>query len=336
VKRRTRISVLAVASACGLAASLFGASAAQADPTGSPAFRTLAGVGSDTTTPLMNALSNTITISGQKVLASYDATGSATIQTQSSAACVMNRPNGSGAGRAALLASLEADNGAGDGCLQYSRSSSVSTAATGGPKLTYVPYAVDAVTYAITANSIVPRSLTLAELQAIYQCNPAYVGTGPNYSIVPLLPQPGSGTRSFWETEMGITDTQVTSGSLPCISDTSGGSLIEEQDGRVLSSNTLIPFSIASYDAEESQTISDVRGNAVLGVINGITSQSIDADFPVTREVYNVIPTAQENTAPYSTVFVGAGSLICSNTATIEQYGFAQDPNCGSTSTTTQ
>jgi hypothetical protein len=332
-----RAKLLAAAGALGLTASVLGgATAAHADPTGTPTYRQLAGVGSDTTTPVMNALSNLITIDGTKVLGSYDATGSATVQTQSSSSCVINRPNGSGAGRAALLASLEANSGAGNGCLQYSRSSSVNTAATGGPQLTYVPFAVDAVTYAITANSVVPRSLTLAQLQAIYQCNPAYVGTAPNYSIIPLLPQPGSGTRSFWETEMGITDTQVTNGSLPCISDLSGGSLIEEQDGRVLTSNTLIPFSIASYTAEESQTISDVRGNAVLGVVNGITSQQINTSFQVTREVYNVIPTTDTTVAPWSTVFVGSTSAICTNSATIQQYGFNPDPNCGSTSTTTQ
>ena len=330
-----RAKLLAVASVLGLAGSILGASAAQADPTGSPTFRQLAGVGSDTTTPVMNALSNLITVNGTKVIGSYDATGSATIQTQATG-CTLNRPNGSGAGRAALLASLEANNGAGDGCLQFSRSSSVNTAATGGPKLTYIPFAVDAVTYAITNNSVVPRSLTLAQLQSIYQCNPAFVGTGPNYSIVPLLPQPGSGTRSFWETEMGITDTQVTSGALPCISDMSGGQLIEEQDGRVLSSNTLVPFSIASYDAEESQTISDVRGNAVLGVINGITSQQINTSFQVTREVYNVIPTTDQTVAPWSTVFVGSTSAICTDSATIQQYGFNPDPNCGSTTTQTQ
>jgi hypothetical protein len=134
---------------------------------------------------------------------------------------------------------------------------------------------------------------------------------------------------------MGITDAQVTSGALPCISDEVNGNLIEEQDGRVLNGTSLIPFSIASYDAEESQTIADVRGQAVLGVINGITSQAINPSFQVTREIYNVIPTADENTAPWSTVFNGAGSLICTNTATINEYGFSTDPNCGSTTTVT-
>ena len=329
MKRRAKLFI--AAAAVTLAGTVLGASSAQADPTGSPQYRQLAGVGSDTTTPVMNALSNVIQISGQKVLGSYDATGSATVQTQSGSACSIARPNGSGAGRTALLASLAAGNG----CLQYSRSSSLNTAATGGAQLTYVPMAVDAVTYAVTADSVVPRELTLAQLQAIYTCNATYVGTGPNWAIQPMLPQPGSGTRSFWETEMGITDAQVTAGDYPCITDMSGGSLIEEQNGTVLGQNNLVPYSIASWDAEESQVIGDVRGNSVLGVINGLASQQINTSFPVTREVYNVIPTAAENSAPTSTVFVGSNSLICQNTATIAQYGFLQDPNCGSTANVT-
>jgi ABC-type phosphate transport system substrate-binding protein len=330
-----KAKLLAVASVCGLVVTVLGASSAQADPSGPPTYRQLAGVGSDVTGPLLNSLSSTITIGGTRVISSYDATGSATIQTQSSSACVITRPNGSNAGRSALLASLEANGGAGNGCLQFARSSSLSTVATGGPQLTYIPFGIDAVTYAITDTSVVPRSLTLTQLQAIYQCNPAYVGTGPNYSINPLLPQPGSGTRSFWETEMGITDAQVTSGNLPCISDEVNGNLIEEDDGRVLNDTSLIPFPISSWDAQEALTIPDVRGQSILGVINGFASQAINPSFQVTREVYNVIPTAQENTAPYSTVFTGPGSLICTNTATIEQYGFSLDPNCGSTATVT-
>src|SRR5580704_14313324 len=99
-----RVKLLTVAAACGLVATVLGASSAQADPSGAPTFRQLAGVGSDTTTPVMNALSNVITIGGTKVLGSYDATGSATIATQSAAACsAIARPNGSGAGRAALI-----------------------------------------------------------------------------------------------------------------------------------------------------------------------------------------------------------------------------------------
>lgn len=323
---------LAVIGAVGLFV-LGAAGAAQADPSGSPQYRQLAGVGSDTTTPVMNALSNDLTINGTKVLGSYDATGSATVATQAAAACqAIARPNGSGAGRTALLASLAAK----DGCLQYSRSSSLNLASTGGAQLTYIPFALDGVTYAITGtDTLIPRNLDLATLQSIYTCDPTVVGTGPNYAITAMLPQAGSGTRSFWEGKMGITDADVVAGKYPCITDKSNGQPIEEQDGRVLTDKAIIPFSIASYDAEESQTIQDVRGAAVLGAIGGVAAQQINSAFPVTREVYNVIPTSDTSTAPWSTTFVTNQSLVCTDVSTITKYGFSVAPDCGSTTNVT-
>ena len=225
---------------------------------------------------------------------------------------------------------------AGNGCLQFSRSSSLNLAATGGAQLTYVPFALDGVTYAITGtDTLIPRNLDLATLQSIYTCNPTVVGTGPNYSITAMLPQAGSGTRSFWEGKMGITDADVVAGKYPCITDKHNGQPIEEQDGRVLTDSAIIPFSIASYDAEESQTIQDVRGAAVLGAIGGVAAQQINSTFPVTREVYNVIPTTDTATAPWSTTFVGSGSLVCADAATIQKFGFTVASDCGSTTNVT-
>ncbi|MFC1403802.1 MULTISPECIES: substrate-binding domain-containing protein [Streptacidiphilus] len=314
----------------GIGLMAFGAGTAQADPSGTPTYRQLAGVGSDTTQGVMNAMSNAITINGTKVIGSYDATGSATIATQSGAACqAVARPNGSGAGRTALLNSLTAA----DGCLQFSRSSSLNTTAS-IPGLTYVPYAIDAVTYAITPKSSIPRNLSLADLHSIYTCDPNYVGTAPNYSIHALLPQAGSGTRSFWETTVGISDTDVVSGKYPCISDTKNGKPIEEHDGRVLDDTSIAPFSIAQYIAQESGTITDLRGSALLGNIDGTPSLLLNTGATATREVYNVIPSSKVGTAPYSTVFVGGTSLICQQTSIIKNYGFGLDANCGDTSKT--
>lgn len=319
---------LAAAACLALVGGVAAAGPAQADPSGPPTFRQLAGVGSDTTQGVMNGLSNVITDStGTKLIGSYDATGSATIQTQSSTTCTINRPNGSGAGRTALLTSLQAN----DGCLQFSRSSSLNLAAA-TPGLTYVPFATDAVSYAVTANSNIPKTLTLTQVQAIYHCDPNFVGTGPNYAITVILPQSGSGTRSFWESTMNILDTDVVAGKYPCIIDHKNGLPIEEHDGRVLDDNSIAPFSISQYIAQSENTIPDLRGKAVLGVIDGFTPQVINNSFEISRSVYNVIPTSQIGNAPYSTVFVGPTSAVCQQTAVINQYGFATNPNCGSTS----
>ncbi|QXE34690.1 hypothetical protein KQY30_10745 [Streptomyces sp. GMY02] len=320
--------LMAVAGAL-LVAGTVGTSAF-AEPSGTPTYRQLSGVGSDTTQDVMNGLSQVVTINGTKVIGSYNAVGGATITTKDPAVnnkCTMNRPNGSGAGRTALLNSLQA----GDNCLDFARSSSLSLGAA-NPGLTYVPFAVDGVSYAITPSSVLPRKLTLNDLKAIYHCDPAFVGNGPNFNLTVLLPQAGSGTRSFWESTVGITDADVVAGVYPCIKDTKSGAPVQEHDGRVLDDKSIVPFSIAQYIAQSSQTVADVRGRAILGSIDGKASTTLNSDFGVKRDVYNVIPTSKIGTAPWSTVFAGSNSLICQQTGVINTYGFAANPNCGDTS----
>ncbi|MEZ0091338.1 substrate-binding domain-containing protein [Streptacidiphilus sp. EB129] len=327
----TKLKVLAGVAGVGLLA--FGAGTASADPIGNPAGNTrpLIGVGSDTTQGVMNAMSNAVLVNGQKVISSWDAVGSTTIATTTSPACAaVARPNGSGAGRTALLNSL----GAANGCVTFSRSSSLNLAAA-TPGLTYVPFAVDAVTFAVTPNSVVPRTLSIADLHAIYTCDPGYVGTAPNYTIHPLLPQAGSGTRAFWETTVGITEADVVASKYPCISDTKNGKPIEEHDGRVLDDTSIAPFSIAQYIAQGAGTLADLRGTAVLGSIGGTPSLLLNTSSAATREVYNVIPSTTVATSPYSDVFVGPNSGICQQQALIKTYGFGIDANCGDTSKTT-
>ncbi|WP_344462533.1 substrate-binding domain-containing protein [Kitasatospora kazusensis] len=317
--------------AAGLGLLVAGAGIAQADPSGAPAYRQLAGVGSDTTQGVMNALSNAVTLGGQKVIGSYDAVGSPTINTKSTAACQgLTRPNGSGAGRTMLLNELNKNNN----CLDFSRSSSLNLAAA-TPGLTYVPFAVDGVTYAVSAGSSLPLDLAVSDLHAIYSCDPGFVGTAPNYSVHPLLPQAGSGTRSFWETTVGITEADVVAKKYPCISDTKGGKPIEEHDGRVLDPTSLVPFSIAQYIAQSSGTLADLRGTAQLGNINGVPSLLLNTGAAATRDVYNVIPSSKVATSPWSDVFVGGNALICQQSAVITQYGFGVNKNCGDTSRTT-
>jgi ABC-type phosphate transport system substrate-binding protein len=325
VHTNKRGRVIFAAVAC--LAAVFAAAPAQADPSGSPTYRTLAGVGSDTTQGVMNAMANAITINGTKVLGSYDATGGGNITTKDPATlpgCTLPRPNGSGAGRNALLASLQPGSTTA-GCLQFSRSSSLNLAAS-SPSLTYIPFATDAVTYAITGSSGIPRSLTLDDLKSIYKCQVP--------GITPILPQAGSGTRSFWESTMGIADADVNNGVYPCIVNgkDANNQIIEEHDGRVLNNSSVVPFSIAQWVAQASGTLTDLRGRSVLGVINGVTPLEMNPAVPVTRSVYNVVPTSSLTDATIANVFVGSGSQICNKTDVLKQYGFAPVANCGDTS----
>ncbi len=333
MKTRNRVAFAVVAA--GIAAAVTGVGVALADPAGSPTYRQLAGVGSDTTQDVMNGIANAVTISGTKVLGSYDAVGSAQITTKDpavTAGCTLNRPNGSNAGRTALLNSLNANGGAGDGCLQWSRSSSLNIT-TSSPSLTYVPFAVDGMSYAVTNTSIVSRNLTLADLQAYYHCDPAYVGTAPNWDVTPILPQAGSGTRSYWESQMGITDSDVNNGLYPCIvNGTKNGQIIEEHTGTALDDKSLAPYSIPNYNSQAVQLVSDKRGRGVLGVVNGTYPNVMNPSFSVQRPMYNVIPTSKIAVSPWSDVFVGANSLVCQQGAVIAKYGYATNPNCGNTS----
>ena len=129
----------------------------------------------------------------------------------------LTRPNGSSAGRAALINSLTPGNAI-QGCYDWSRSSSLNiaavAAATGG--LTYVPFAVDAFTYAVAKDSDIPRDLSLDDVKSIYRCEVP--------GIKPYIPQSGSGTRQYWLQQMGITEAQVTS-TYTCIKDTKNGAI---------------------------------------------------------------------------------------------------------------
>jgi hypothetical protein len=283
-------------------------------------------------------------------LGSYDATGSATIQTKASGCSGIARPNGSGAGRTALLNSLNANGGAGDGCLQFSRSSSLNTA-TSNPSLTYIPFATDAVSYAVTTASGISRTLNLADLSAIYHCDPTYVGTSSGvpasnpantFDVTPMLPQAGSGTRSYWEGKVGILDADVVAGTYPCLlNGARGAQTYEEHTGTLVDDKSVAPFSIAQYDAQATSTIADRRGRTVLGSIGtgtpggaltGLTyPQLLNGAFNVKRDVYNVIPTSQLGNAPYSNIFVGPGSAVCQDTATIQKFGFTPAASCGDT-----
>ncbi|MGO9961937.1 MAG: hypothetical protein ACLPUG_00725 [Acidimicrobiales bacterium] len=321
----------------------------------------MAGGGSDTTTPVMDAIALIATPGHQSttnLFASFDATGSATVNTTNpnttGVTCTaQTRPNGSGQGLKALAGTL---SGTTAGCFQFARASR--GPATGDPTgLTWIPFALDIVDFAVTNTSAVPRTLTLAQLQAYYTCQTSIVGvqgTAGNpgfngYARNPVLPQSGSGTRLFWESLMGITDSAVGTGTygggtLGCIingvNPANPSQIWEEHTGVLLGDYELEPFSIAQYEIQAEGLITDLRGRSVLGdlqnpsgtvwqpqVVNAPGSQTsvavatgVPAGFE--REVYNVVPSAEigVSTTPLDVeinqVFVGSGSDMCSTTGT--------------------
>jgi hypothetical protein len=327
-----RKSLIAAAAGAGvLSLALATLPLAQADPIGPPQYRELAGMGSDTTQTLMNALAEIVTINGTKVIGSYDAIGSTTVATKSTAACAaVPRANGSSAGRDALQRSLAAN----DGCLQFARSSSSRGTYTSPISMTWIPFATDALTFAVRDDGDVPRELTKAQIVAIFKCEvPA---------IQPALVQAGSGTRSSWLSYVGITEAQIAAGTYKCLvpekdGGTFPGDLPQEHDGRELKKNQIMPYSAAVYQAQLYGTAPDRRGRSVIGVIDGVVPTIINTAFSGVRDVNNIIPTSKvtdTNSTEYK-VFVGKDSLICKAKPQINLQGFGDlrdASKCGDTS----
>ena len=334
-------TLAAVAGVGLVAAGLLSASPASADPNGTPAggSRALAGVGSDTTQNVMNDLADAVQIGGVKQIASWDAIGSpATFQTRTAnAACTYTRTeaNGSGAGRSRLLESLQAADPR-SGCLDFSRSSSAKGTFTSTPSLTFIPFAKDSSTYITRGDGNVARvGLGLTDVQNVYKClfTP---------DIWPVLPQTGSGSRAFWLGQMNITEAQISAGTYPCLVPVgttvngvpgTGRPYVQENDGRSLKTDEIMPFSIGLYNVQAAGNNTDVRGALnVLGQIGGTLPVNGNASFPVSRDLFNIIPSSKIGVAPWSTVFVGGSSLVCQQTSVITANGFGINPSCGDTS----
>jgi hypothetical protein len=322
---RKRNLLLAVG-AC-VAATALTVGTAVADPNGPPTFRALAGVGAQTTQGVMNLLSDMITDgSGNKIIASYDNAGSAQITTKAPPAnCTITRPNQGGSGTDALVASLAAN----DGCVQFARvvtNDSQSTKRT-GKGLTYIPFATDALTYAIRSDSPIPRDLSVAELTDIYNCNTQYK---------PLLGVFGAGNRTFFLQKLGFTDSATFAGSPghTCVKDVdSAGNPLLANDGRLLTDPLqIVTYSSAPYLAQANLVEPDIRGKTVLGSINGVSPAVLNNNSFMSRDVFNVVPTNQTGAGTLTNqVFVGPTSKVCSNVPTIQRSGFNTNPNCGST-----
>jgi len=232
------IRKLAVVGAVGATLAglgLLGAGAAMADPSSPPILNTIVGVGSDTVTPLFdNGVPGGATGSfvhdynatdPQYKVASWDAvnpsTGVAdqTIKTKAKSStdtsCDLTRPDGSSAGIAALNEDQTDTNKNSAGqtvyCIDYARSSRPPNTTTFEDA--FVTLARDGIAWSYPKVSgktnPQPVSLTKAQLVAIYTCqttNWDKVG-GTDAPIGVVIPQTGSGTRSTWLLELGITAT---------------------------------------------------------------------------------------------------------------------------------
>lgn len=232
-------------------------------------------VGSDTLQDSMNALTNGTKVTGSSVrvkdtsgtaLGNFDAFGSAKIQTKSGGPFFV-RPAGSGNGREALIASITGGGWNGvdiAGQVDIARSSSGpgnKTDAAGD--LAYVPYGRDAVSYAYNGPAADLGSLTSQQLHDIYAGTLTHIG---NTDILPMIPQSGSGTRSFFLGAIGVS----TLGS----NVSSNDDTLAENDARVLTTvGQIVPFSAASWVAQANGAApSTLTADTAMGSIDGVAA----------------------------------------------------------------
>ena len=324
---KKQIRFAAVVLGLGMASTLAGMGAAQADPaTPQPPYRALQGSGSDSTEAVMNGLAEAVKDgSGNPLIASYNALGTSGFQTRATSNCVYQgnptpnssyvegfRANGSGNGRRALTDAFTSGKTT-FGCLDFARSSNIGNAQPSLP-LSYVPFAQDSLAFAVTNTSNFSRQLSYQDIKDIYHCT--YPGTtGVSPTLKALIPQAGSGTRGSVLGIVGLTEADLTNASaFPCVSDQKsrtgrgGNNPIEEHYANVLDNNSILLMSVAQYIAQSEGTMADVRGRAVLGAITdgtgtgvpsypmlmnpsyGTVSGNATLNFPALRQVYNAVP----------------------------------------------
>jgi hypothetical protein len=238
--------------------------AASAPAMAEPVSNSYAAVGSDTLQDVMNALANGSSLSGSPVrvragsspIGSFDAFGSATIQTKE-AGPYFTRPGGSGAGINALIASINNTAYLGSapigGMVDIARSSSsAGTNANAAGDLLYVPFGRDALGYIYKVDPTWSQAtkdafgtLSNAQLSDIYQGNLTTIG---GETVRPRLPQTASGTRQTFLTKIGLAS-NATPGSVPSADNTTAGPA--ENDATVLGlAGEIIPFSAANWIAQ--------------------------------------------------------------------------------------
>jgi ABC-type phosphate transport system substrate-binding protein len=235
-----------------------------------PATTDFVGVGSDTIQNVMDQFSADFNVSHSTgKLYSFDAlnpiTGAMgdTIVTKhtstDSTTCSQPRPDGSSAGIGALENTKTLS---GRPCIDFARSSRARSGTDPGT-ISFINLAGDAVTYATQPGSNAPANLTTADLTGIYNCTitawnqiPGN-GGGSSATIAAMLPQNGSGTRSFFLGALGLTapGSCVSTSSTVQGAGGNGANTLQENEGVAPSLNTnkanvIFPFSVGKWIAE--------------------------------------------------------------------------------------
>jgi ABC-type phosphate transport system substrate-binding protein len=306
------VATLATASVIGAVAPAHAAYTADPDDTAfAPASTDLIGVGSDTSQHAIKLLAdawNGSTPAPSYKIASFAATtaggptptdGSSTISLPGGASIA--RPNGSGAGKGRLYGANDTAE------VDFARSSSSLNSDEKAANLKQFPFAVDVLKTAVSNNvaSHAPASLTRDQLLKIYDGTFTtwdQVGGSTNDPIVPMIPQNGSGTRSFFLDQLKAAN----GGTAVVLAGTV--QTVQEHDDSQVKGN---PNAIAPFSAGRAQ---------LLG-----STLRLEGGFEAKRALYNVVRGADVANPKITAVF-GSDGFLCSEQASqlIKDAGFDQ------------
>ncbi|MFC7494555.1 MULTISPECIES: Ig-like domain repeat protein [unclassified Nocardioides] len=286
--RRTLAGAVAAALAGSAIALSAGPASAAVDPddtTFAPTTADLIGVGSDTSQHAMKVFAdawNARTPAPAFRIATYAATGGGTIALPNNAA--FPRPNGSGNGKAKLYG---ADNNTD---IDFARSSAENSPAETAAGLQAFPFALDTLVMAVS-NSVpshAPASLTPQQILGIYEgtiTDWSQVG-GAAGTIKPKIPQTGSGTRSFFTSQLN-----AIKGGTANIDFTKVSEVQEHDDATIKGdADAIAPFS---------------KGRA--GLLG--TTLRLEGGWSADRALYNVVRGTDLNNAAVQAAFGTAGAL---------------------------
>nr|WP_042190224.1 hypothetical protein [Kibdelosporangium sp. MJ126-NF4]CEL19176.1 hypothetical protein [Kibdelosporangium sp. MJ126-NF4]CTQ95023.1 hypothetical protein [Kibdelosporangium sp. MJ126-NF4] len=310
----------------GAAAAVLGLAAgnAVADPGFTPLTGDLVGVGSDTSQDVLDSLAAQYNSENGRPadwVASWKATGSATITPKTGAAAI-TRPNGSSAGINALIADGNAHT------IDFARSSRWVGTNPAEANYSFLQFARDGLTFATATTSNVPATRTTAQLNDIYK------RSTPNCVplVKPFIPQAGSGTRQFFLASIGLTE--ATLGNC--------ATAVQEHDATpvVGDANAIVPFSVARGwgvaglrlgNLDDSQRPAGVPANLIAQDTppNGAVATINVYD----RGLYNVVRTSDVNLPKYDNVF-GQNGWICTSAdaqaiITGQHFRLADSLDCG-------
>ena len=174
-------------------------------------------------------------------------------------------PNGSSDGKNALAGNspFPTDN-ISTGCIDIARSSSP-RGASDPATFKYFAYALDAVSWAHFDGGAAPASLSIDQIQKIYNCtftNWNQVG-GSNAAIHRYIPQAGSGTRQFFiDAVLGGNEPSTACGAVNVVQENTGNAVPVADRF-----NAILPYSVAQWVAQANQPdgLPDKRGNVLIG-----------------------------------------------------------------------